>query len=141
MIAGVTEVSRGGYGMLFTASAVNAAINADTKEGQISALMSHYQMPKGVVYSMRALNTVGGVAGLGMNGASIHEGFMSDTLTRQEKEEKIISGSVGAAGSFMFLGAALCVTPATAPIGAVLLIGGTLCIIGQTLYDYRREMW
>jgi hypothetical protein len=103
-------------------------------------LMNVVKYPPALTKTMQTFGVAGAVLGAGTNGTMIYTALTDDTLPTDEKNEKLISGSLGLTGTILIGAGALLVAPVVAPIGLGLSVAGTGFLIAQAVYDYREPI-
>lgn len=117
-----------------TARAPAGAINGISREQH--ALLSVVEPASRVKIGLRVAGSVGSAIGLGFNVYSLTDAVTDRTLDEITRRKKIISNSIGIAGSVLMIGAALMVGTVAAPLAGVALAAGTVAFIGQTVMEY-----
>lgn len=110
------------------------AINGISREQH--ALLSVVEPASRVKIGLRVAGSVGSAIGLGFNIYSLTEALTDHALNETARRNKIISNSIGIAGSVLMIGAALMVGTVAAPLAGVALAAGTVALIGQTAFEY-----
>lgn len=116
------------------APTATSSINGISREQH--ALLSVVEPASRVKIGLRVAGSVGSAIGLGFNIYSLTEALTDHALNETVRRNKIISNSIGIAGSVLMIGAALMVGTVAAPLAGVALAAGTVAFIGQTVMEY-----
>jgi hypothetical protein len=141
VVYGFSDIGFGTTYMVTDMYYLKASQRASNAKNAATILQGTTSLPKSLVFARSCFGTLAALPGIALNGKSLFDGATNSHLERSERTEKLISGSLGMTGSLLFLGSALLMSPAMVPVGMTLSIAGTAFTVGQSLYDYRQEIF
>jgi hypothetical protein len=136
---GALDTGNGAIGVLYSGNVVQQAGKATDAADRAKALLGYTPMPPLVQNGMRVLGGVGAGIGVVSNGLRFSTSF-DPSLSADQRQQAQISSTLGLIGSGAMVAGMLLVTPALMPVSGALCLIGTVVLIGQSAYDYRREI-
>lgn len=137
---GIQDVTLGTVGVTQNAIAMQQAAHAGTIDKKISVLSGSVRMSTPLQMALRLANTVGAGINLTINGGRLADAMTDRSLTPEQREERVISGSLGVASATCLAAGSMLTLPVSLPVGMILIVGGGALGAAQTIYDYRREI-
>lgn len=135
VLSGIADTTYNGY-------ILSKAMGPVTRAAQVNALAYGIvpQFSGKVLIVSRVAGGAGAVFGMVLGGWMIVDGMSNESISADEREKRVVSGSLGFAGSSMMLASALMITPGTQFLGVLFFAGGLLFLAVQSVYDHYDEI-
>lgn len=140
LLYGAMDTGNGMVGIVYSTNLLREASKATTHTDKAQALMGFTHMPANLQTGMRVMGSLGSATGIVTNSMQLYQSVADPTLSYEQKQEKQISGVLGLTGSSAILAGMLLVTPALMPVSGAFILVGTIMLVGQSMYDYRKEI-
>ncbi len=128
------DTAAGASGIWYSRYLLRQAAGLGAIRAQNDALMGLARLPRGMRWGMRGLNLAGNAVGFGLSFYTFCQAFLGEGIPREARHYRMASAGLGMLGSGLMIGSALLVTPATAPMAGLLMIGGLGAFAVQAIW-------
>lgn len=132
---GALDGAGGIGGVVYSRYLLNQARTMSRVAACNNSLMGLTPLPFRLRWGLRGLGLAASVVGLGLSLHAFTDTAFRRDLPQPQRRRQMVSSGLGIAGSGMMMVSALMITPATAPLAGLVLIGGMAVLIGQAVYD------
>lgn len=131
---GALDAAAGAGGIWYSRHLLGQAAVLSTVRAQNDALMGLTRLPRTMRWGMRSLNLAGNVVGFGLSFVAFCQAARGEGFGAPVRRQRLASSGLGMLGSALMMGSALLVTPATAPLAGLLMIGGLGVLAAQAIW-------
>lgn len=128
------DAATGAGGIWYSRFLLREAAALPAIRAQNDALMGLTRLPRGMSWGMRGLNLAGNAVGFGLNFYAFLRTFPDHSIPDSVRQDRMISAGLGMLGSGLMIGSALLVTPASAPLAGLLMIGALGVFAAQAIW-------
>ncbi|HKY62198.1 MAG TPA: hypothetical protein VJR29_02175 [bacterium] len=131
---GALDAAAGAGGIWYSRHLLGQAAGLSAVRAQNDALMGLTRLPRTMRWGMRTLNLAGNAVGFSLSFIAFWQAARGEGIPDQVRHHRMVSAGLGMLGSSLMMGSALLVTPATAPLAGLLMIGGLGVLAVQAIW-------
>ncbi|HKX12759.1 MAG TPA: hypothetical protein VJP40_06370 [bacterium] len=128
------DAAAGAGGIWYSRYLLGQSAGLSAVRAQNDVLMGLAHLPRGMRWGMRSLNLAGNAVGFGLSFYAFCQAFLGEGIPSAARQHRMTSAGLGMLGSALMMGSALLVTPATAPLAGLLMIGGLGAFAVQAIW-------
>ncbi|HEX5033766.1 MAG TPA: hypothetical protein VFW62_04745 [bacterium] len=131
---GALDAAAGAGGIWYSRHLLGQAAGLSAVRAQNDALMGLTRLPRTMRWGMRTLNLAGNAVGFSLSFIAFWQAARGEGIPDQVRHRRMAAAGLGMLGSGLMMGSALLVTPATAPLAGLLMIGGLGALAAQAIW-------